>query len=173
MSRGTTATRPRGHLTLDELRDKCLEVGLTMPPKPTRGLLMRMLRENTPPDDTEKVNFGAYKGYMYKEVNEECLQWAMREIEANPQQSPDLARLVRWAQARQTRPATVGAASGSGDPEQCPSLPVPPSALPKAKVSYELTGNAIPTKVFESSSTCSLKTSTADCCAAAQLCKNP
>jgi len=121
------------HMCLQDLTAKCLEEGLALPPKPTRGLLMRMLRENTPPGDTEKVCFGSYKGYMYKEVNPQYLEWAMREVAANPQHSPDLARLAQWAQARQTRPPPAGAASGSGDPEQSPSLPVPEGALPKAK----------------------------------------
>ena len=131
---GSHKTKGITHMCLEDLMEKCQAEGLALPPKPTRGLLMRMLRENTPPDGNEKVCFGSYKRYKYNEVNESYLTWAMQEVAANPQHSPDLARLARWAQARKPATSHGGVASGSGDPERSPTLPVPAAALPTAKV---------------------------------------
>ena len=117
-------------MTLDQLKEKCMAEGLALPEKPNRGLMMKMLRDNLPPNDEETVCFGSYKGYMYKEVNEGYLEWAQQEVKENPNHSPDLARLARWAQARGSQ---LGAPSGSGDPERSAKVPVPKAALPKAK----------------------------------------
>jgi hypothetical protein len=120
-------------MSLDALKEKCAEEGLALPPKPTRGLLMKMLRDNLPPSGEEKVTFGSHKGYKYKEVNWAYLNWAIKEVSSNPQHSPDLGRLARWAQAEKNKPPR-GAPSGSGDPERLAISPVPQEALPKAKV---------------------------------------
>ena len=125
------------HMSLDALKEKCSQEGILLPPRPSRGLLMKLLRENTPPTGEEKVCFGCYKGFMYKEVNWSYLNWAMKEVETNPNHSPDLARLARWAQAEKSKPPRGGTSSVSGDPEHSAVLPIPPEALPKAKPKME------------------------------------
>ena len=131
-TRGDTKNKLVGitKMTFDQLKEKCLLEGIALPEKPTRGTMMKMLRDNLPPTDEEKVCFGSFKGYLYKEVNEGYLEWAQREVKENPNHSPDLARLARWAQARGDLP---GAPSGSGDPELSAKVPVPKAVLPKAK----------------------------------------
>ena len=131
-TRGDTKNKLVGitKMTFDQLKEKCLLEGIVLPEKPTRGTMMKMLRDNLPPTDEEKVCFGSFKGYLYKEVNEGYLEWAQREVKENPNHSPDLARLARWAQARGDLP---GAPSGSGDPELSAKVPVPKAVLPKAK----------------------------------------
>eukprot|EP00435_Cladocopium_sp_Y103_P070748 s785_g36.t1 len=95
----------------------------------SRGVDEVASREHAP-SGQEVVCFGSYKGYMYKEVNEPYLQWAMEEVASNPQHSPDLARLARWAQAR---PMT-GMAYRHTNPEAAPVVATPAGAQPKAKV---------------------------------------
>ena len=110
--------------------------GIAMPDsKLTRGLLMKLLRENAPPTGDEVVCFGMYKGYLYKEVNEKYLQWAMEEVAANPQHSLDLARLARWAQARSTTPGTGSRPSA---PEVGAVVPLPKAAYPVPKVNMPM-----------------------------------
>ena len=132
-------------LTLDELKDKCASEGIAMPDsKPTRGLLMKLLRENAPPTGDEVVCFGMYKGYLYKEVNEKYLQWAMEEVAANPQHSLDLARLARWAQARSTTPGTGSRPSA---PEVGAVVPLPKAAYLVPKVT--MPGREEPSKTVK------------------------
>ena len=117
-------------MNIDELKEKCLQEGIALPAKFTRGTLMKLLRDSQSPTGEEHVCFGSYKGYKFKEVHEGYLQWAMEEIINNPNHSPDLARLAKWAERRQKNPS--GAASGSGDPEACAVTPLP-KMLPKPK----------------------------------------
>lgn len=123
--RGLTKHKPLGisHLRLDQLKEKCQEEGLPLPEKPTRGVLMKMLRDNTPPTAEEMVPFGKYKGYKYGEVPDGYLVWAEEEVKANVNHSPDLARLARWSQHR--RNATPGVGSSRGDPEENAVVPPP------------------------------------------------
>lgn len=89
-------------LTLAELKDRCDNEGLMAPSGATRGTLMKILRDNVPPTDNEVAPFGRYKNYHYKEVDEDYLQWAIKEVKVNDNHSPDLARLARWAEAQAT-----------------------------------------------------------------------
>ncbi|CAL1132729.1 unnamed protein product [Cladocopium goreaui] len=137
-TQGTPNPKVKGltRLTVDELKDKCAAEGIAMPDsKLTRGLLMKLLRENAPPTGDEVVCFGMYKGYLYKEVNEKYLEWAMEEVAANPQHSLDLARLARWAQARSTMPGTGSRPSA---PEVGAVVPLPKAAYPVPKVNMPM-----------------------------------
>lgn len=117
-------------MNIDELKEKCLQEGIPLPAKYSRGSLMKLLRESQSPTGEEHVCFGSYKGYKFKEVHEGYLQWAMEETASNPNHSPDLARLAKWAARRQA--GTSGAASGSGDPE-ANAVTALPKMLPKPK----------------------------------------
>ena len=75
---------------------------------------MKMLRDNVAPSGEEMVPFGKYKNYKYAEVPEAYLEWAMEEVQANENHSPDLGRLARWARARRSQ--VRGTGSSSGDP---------------------------------------------------------
>lgn len=124
--RGIVKHKPLGisHLRLDELKEKCQAEGLPLPEKPTRGVLMKMLRDNIPPTAEEMVPFGKYKGYKYGEVPVGYLEWAEEEIKANVNHSPDLARLARWHQHKRNA-TTPGAGSSRGDPEENAVIPPP------------------------------------------------
>ncbi|CAL1145601.1 unnamed protein product [Cladocopium goreaui] len=84
-------------LTLDQLTQKAVEEGLSLPPRPTRGLLIRMLRESTQQESDNVMCFGKFKGWLYKEVPREYMKWAVDETAANTNASEDLVRFATWA----------------------------------------------------------------------------
>ena len=129
---GTRATRPD---EAQAVRDFAPSSG-PVEEKPTRGVLMKMLRGNAPPSAEEMVPFGKYKGYKYGEVPEGYLVWAEEEVKANVNHSQDLARLARWSQHQ--RKATPGVGSSRGDPEenavvQPPHLKSTPKKAPRSQ----------------------------------------
>jgi uncharacterized protein (DUF3820 family) len=54
------------------------------------------------------VTFGQYKNYLFREVPEEYLKWAIVEWTQSGQCSPALARLARWADQREKAPPSLG-----------------------------------------------------------------
>lgn len=113
--------------SLDELVKKATAQGITMPDKPTRGWLMRAIRDasNTPADTV--VPFGKFKGWMYREIPAPYLEWAMAEVEGNPNSSMDLQRLASWAKSEKTKGKTVLSKTRSlaTDPEALAKIPPP------------------------------------------------
>lgn len=57
-------------LKLQELIDKPKEMNLEVPPKPTRGLLLKMLKEAVQPPTDRVMTFGKYRSWLYKEAPE-------------------------------------------------------------------------------------------------------
>jgi uncharacterized protein (DUF3820 family) len=84
-------------MSLEQLTAKALEEGLAMPSKPTRGLLMRMLRGSLQQGSDNVMTFGKFKGWLYKDVPKEYMKWAMDETAANENASMDLIRFATWA----------------------------------------------------------------------------
>ena len=64
----TSELKGLSSLKLDQLIQRCKDLNIKIPEKPTRGLLMRMIRDGVPPTDTEVVPFGRYRGYRFSEV---------------------------------------------------------------------------------------------------------
>ncbi|CAE7880913.1 hypothetical protein AK812_SmicGene39713 [Symbiodinium microadriaticum] len=68
-------------MTLEELKQKMDELGLQIPPKPTKGLLARMIRDLTKSAEEEVVVcFGRYRNHTSKEVPEGYLCWAISKV---------------------------------------------------------------------------------------------
>lgn len=84
-------------LTLEQLVEEAKKENISIPAKPTRGLMMRLLRESRHTPGTTVVPFGRYKGWMYQEVPTGYLEWAIRESKSNPNAHEDLVRLASWA----------------------------------------------------------------------------
>ena len=61
---------------------------------------MKMLREHTQDDGEKVVAFGRYKAWMFKEVPQGYLDWAVKEVKQNPNASEDLRQLASYAQAK-------------------------------------------------------------------------
>jgi uncharacterized protein (DUF3820 family) len=117
--------------SVDQLKERCLEEGLEIPPKATQGLLMRMLRYSMETTGDSEVTFGQYKNYLFREVPEEYLKWAIVEWTQSGQCSPDLARLARWADQREKAPPSLGyGGSSSVDPERLAKTRPPHAVLP-------------------------------------------
>ena len=70
-------------MTLTELRQKADSLCVQYPEKATKGQLQKLIRDGTRAPDEEIVSFGRYKNFMYKELPEGYLTWAIRETEAS------------------------------------------------------------------------------------------
>jgi hypothetical protein len=79
-------------MNLADLKTRCDEEGVSLPEKPTRGLMIKLLREKVQPAGEQVVTFGKYKSWMYKEISETYLKWAIKETDANANASPDLVK---------------------------------------------------------------------------------
>ena len=90
-------------MTLSQLTERAVKEGLSLPPRPTRGLLMRMLRDKVQLESDNVMNFGKFRGWLYQEVPTEYTQWAVKEAEANANSSPDLVRFASWAKTELQR----------------------------------------------------------------------
>ena len=120
-------------MTLEELRTRCNDMEINYPAKASKGDLMRLLRSNANPNSDEEITFGRYKGLGVKlrELPENYMEWIKAELKANPSPHPELARVGRWLQGRQT---CGESSTSSADPEKNAVVPVPKSLpVPKAK----------------------------------------
>ena len=108
-------------MKLPELIEKAEAMDLELPPKPTRGLLLKMLREAIQPPTDRVMTFGKYKSWLYKEVPESYMEWSIKEVRANTNASPDLRMFSNWAEqelaARKQRAKSSGYVTVSDDPE--------------------------------------------------------
>ena len=64
---------------------------------------------------------------MYREIPAPYLEWAMAEVEGNPNSSMDLQRLASWAKSEKTKGKTVLSKTRSlaTDPEALAKIPPP------------------------------------------------
>ena len=108
-------------LKLEELLTKAAELEITVPAKPTRGVLLKLIREAVQPPGDHVMTFGKYRSWLYKEVPESYMDWSIREVRANSNASPDLKLFAKWAQTelsgRQARMKKSGTVLATDDPE--------------------------------------------------------
>ena len=118
-------------MTLQQLVAAAEEDGVVLPAKPTRGLMMRLLRDASSTPGSTVMPFGRYKGWMYHEVPEGYINWAVKEYKGNPNAHEDLVRFATWGAQELERKST---ASGTDtkkkdmgrDPEALALVPPPP-----------------------------------------------
>ena len=129
-------------MNLADLKTRCDEEGVSLPEKPTRGLMIKLLREKVQPAGEQVVTFGKYKSWMYKEISETYLKWAIKETDANTNASPDLVKLANWAkedlEKRATEARVAGAVPASEDPEVKAKYPPPPMSLSGSSASWSM-----------------------------------
>ena len=89
-----------GNMTLAELKTKAAELRVNVKDGMGKGEIIRVIRDFTRAPDEEVVTFGRFRNFMYKDVPESYLQWAMKEVAANTGASDDLKRLAGWAATR-------------------------------------------------------------------------
>ena len=68
---------------------------LVLPPKPTRGYLIRMLGDAKSTDDDLIMTFGRLARYFFREVPASYRAWAVKEAKARSSH-PDLVRFANW-----------------------------------------------------------------------------
>lgn len=73
------------------------------------------------------MTFGKYKTWMFKEVPQNYLEWAVQEVDANQGASPELVHFADWSRGElASRKAKAENAVGvSVDPEVSAVIPVP------------------------------------------------
>jgi uncharacterized protein (DUF3820 family) len=137
-----SALKGLSKMNLADLKTRCDEEGVSLPDKPTRGLMIKLLREKVQPAGEQVVTFGKYKSWMYKEIPETYLRWAIKETGANANSSPDLVKLANWAkedlEKRATQARVAGAVPASEDPEVKAKYPPPPMSLPGSSASWSV-----------------------------------
>ena len=94
------------------------------------------------PAGEQVVPFGKYKSWMYKEIPEAYLHWAIKETNANSNSSPDLVKLANWAkedlEKRATQARVAGAVPMAEDPEVRAKHPPPPVSSAGSSASWSL-----------------------------------
>jgi uncharacterized protein (DUF3820 family) len=115
---------------LAQLTEMATRLGMRMPTKPTRGLLMRMIRDmdgNEVSDETV-VTFGRFHGFVFKDIPNNYLDWAIQEVEASAGNAdPCLTQLANWAAARKARKAwTERTGKQPVNPEVAAKIKPPP-----------------------------------------------
>ena len=118
-------------LKLHKLVEMAEKEGITLPAKPTRGLMIKLIRDRRSAPAQTAVPFGRFKGYMYQEIPEGYLKWAIQETKGNPNSHEDLVRLATWAKEDLQRCKEAGVVTSKAelgrDPEALALIP-PPSA---------------------------------------------
>ena len=110
-------------MTLAELLEMAKKLGVTVPEKHTKGLVIRMIREKTESAGERVEPFGRHKGWLYREVPEGYLRWAIEETGAKGSAaSEDLRHLARYAEEKLKKKASVD----SDDPEFNAAVPYVP-----------------------------------------------
>ena len=132
---GQTPTREQhalkgiSKMSLEELKIKAVEADLEMPPKVTRGWLIKALRDNLQPEGDQVMTFGKYKSWMFKEVPFSYQEWAMKETEVNTNSSPELVHFAAWCRQelaeRKQRAKGKGVPTMVEDPEVNAKIPPP------------------------------------------------
>jgi uncharacterized protein (DUF3820 family) len=110
-------------MTLPELIEMAKKLGVTVPEKHTKGLIIRLIREKTESAGERVVPFGRHKGWQYREVPEGYLRWAIEETKAKgTSSSEDLIHLARYAEDKLKKKASLD----SDDPEFNATVPYIP-----------------------------------------------
>ncbi|OLQ01617.1 hypothetical protein AK812_SmicGene15619 [Symbiodinium microadriaticum] len=121
-SKANPSQTPKGlaNMTLAELRAKASELQVMINDSMGKGEIIKHIRDFTRAPDEEVVSFGRFRNYMYKDVPESYLMWAIRETKANVGASDDLKRLANWAATREDYKNKVD------DPEENAVIPYQP-----------------------------------------------
>ncbi|CAE7261754.1 RE1 [Symbiodinium natans] len=113
------------NLTLEQLKNRAMEAGYLLPAYPTRGAIMRILRGQNGQGPQSLLNFGRFKGNMYKDTPLSYRAWALLEVESSDNPSEDLVMFANWWKAEQHR-WNDGRLEGENpipDPEENATIP--------------------------------------------------
>ena len=88
-------------MTMPELVKKMDELQIPLPPKPTRGLLQRIIRDSTRDLSEQIVTFGRHKNLLFRELPHSYIRWrwSLQETAAQGSgASHELRQLANFAQ---------------------------------------------------------------------------
>ncbi|CAE7216898.1 RE2 [Symbiodinium sp. CCMP2592] len=131
-------------MTLQELKEKVVEIGLEIPAKATRGILMRMVRDNGGKGPETILTFGRYQGMRYMDTPIGYRTWAVREVVNNDNASEDLRMFAAWWKA-ETETRGVVHPPTYVDPESGASIPYVPDESEDSAV-WERVSSYVPAK---------------------------
>ncbi|CAE7226615.1 RE2, partial [Symbiodinium necroappetens] len=117
-------------MTVDQLKERAMELGYHLPPYATKGTIMRILRDQNGMGPSSILGFGRFKGKMFSETPESYRTWALREVNSNDNPSEDLVMFANWWQGELHRwretplsRASPSSATGYLDPEENATIP--------------------------------------------------
>ncbi|CAE7254046.1 GIP [Symbiodinium natans] len=87
-------------MTLEMLIQTVTEMNIEIPPRASKGMVMRLIRDGAGGGDQHVMTFGRYKGYLFTETPPGYRQWAMREVQENSNASEELRMYAEWCRAR-------------------------------------------------------------------------
>ena len=92
------ATKGMHAMSLEQLKQRAMELNYHVPPFATRGTIMRILRDQGGMGPESVLGFGRFRGKMYKDTPIGYRTWALREVENNDNPSEDLVMFANWWQ---------------------------------------------------------------------------
>ena len=92
------ATKGMHAMSLEQLKQRAMELNYHVPPFATRGTIMRILRDQGGMGPESVLGFGRFRGKMYKDTPIGYRTWALREVENNDDPSEDLVMFANWWQ---------------------------------------------------------------------------
>ena len=105
------------------------EVGDPMPNKITRGVLMKLIRDCRATPAQTVLPFGKFRGWMYSEVPQQYMAWAVEEVKASLGADDDLVRFATWSKDELERRIQAKAPAQTcrlaKDPEALAKVPPP------------------------------------------------
>lgn len=124
-SSSTSAPPGLSKMNLQQLKNKVKEIGLEVPVKHSRGLLMRMIRDHGGMGPQTLLTFGRYKGMRFIDTPVGYRTWAVKEVANNDNASEDLRMFAAWWKIESEKNGVVHPAP-YGDPETDASIPYIP-----------------------------------------------
>ena len=104
-------------MTVAEMQATAEGLGVEIPPRATKGTIMRLIRDNAGGGSQLVMSFGRYKGYLYSETPMGYRKWAMAEVASNPNRSEDLQMYANWCQMNAEVTTTPARYVEADDPE--------------------------------------------------------
>ena len=86
-------------MDLAELTTTAHQLNIEVPPKATKGVLMRLIRDNSSGGSQSVLAFGRYRNYLFSETPVGYRRWAIQETSTNANSSEELRHYANWCKA--------------------------------------------------------------------------
>ncbi|CAE7319506.1 unnamed protein product, partial [Symbiodinium microadriaticum] len=143
-SSSTSAPPGLSKMNLQQLKDKVKEIGLEVPAKHNRGLLMRMIRDHGGKGPETLLTFNRYKGMRFIDTPVGYRTWAVKEVANNDNASEDLRMFAAWWRTESEEKGVVHPAP-YGDPETDASIPYVPETS-EMETLWERVSSRVPSR---------------------------